>query len=172
MSLNLQKCEDNKRCREYTVLSSCLYRFVLVNDKDERQPFSGQLSSYIYSGVNFQMSSLAGMSVRVSLLGLQASHRKWRKFCCSLTFVPHKFLTAEMRFVTTVATSARENLGQLCKFFQYTTQFLNLQMKMIIQSGGLLAKSTVWDNEFENDNDHPNWPAPCKEDGLGQEICK
>ena len=92
MSLNLQKCEDNKRCREYTILSSCLYIFVLVNNKDERQLFSGQLSSYTLWCQFSNEFACRYMSVRVSLLGMQASHRKWRKFCCSLTFVPHKFL--------------------------------------------------------------------------------
>ena len=43
---------------------------------------------------------------------------------------------------------------------------------MIIQIGGLLAKRAVWDKKFPGDNDHPNWRAPRKEGGFGQQICK
>ena len=43
---------------------------------------------------------------------------------------------------------------------------------MIIRIGGLLAKRAIWDNKFVNNNDHPNWRAPCKEGGSGQQICK
>ena len=111
MSLNLQKCEENKRGREY--VNTDLFR----SKKSAKSNHFLDNYHLIHSGISFQMSLLAGMSVRVSSLGMQASHRKWRKFCCSLTFVPHKFLTAEMRFVMTVATGARENPGQLCRFY-------------------------------------------------------
>ena len=46
----------------------------------------------------------------------------------------------------------------------------NLQMITIIQIGGLPAKRANWDSKFVNNNDHPNWRAPCKEGGLGQQI--
>ena len=85
--------EDNKRCRGYHLNPLLIQACFFCQKRCERQTFSGQLSSYIHSGVNFQMSSLAGMSIRVSSLGMQASHRKWRKFCCSLTFVPHKLVS-------------------------------------------------------------------------------
>ena len=86
MSLNLQKCEENKRGREY--VNTDLFR----SKKSAKSNHFLDNYDLIHSGISFQMSLLAGMSVRVSSLGMQASHRKWRKFCCSLTFVPHKFL--------------------------------------------------------------------------------
>ena len=48
----------------------------------------------------------------------------------------------------------------------------NLQMITIIQIEGLPAKRAIWDSKFVNNNDHPNWRAPCKDGGLGQQICK